>query len=120
MGDCLLFADLASKYIKLLKNNYRGYEVKYLGIYYDKWGENETDFHYFLRFKLDGEWYYMDRYKFRLCDSKLKGKKIKEITYDNNVDLAFYLTECGFKNQQEARENIISIVDNHFLQRSKK
>tara|TARA_R110000787_G_C13288288_1_gene433279 strand:- start:106 stop:483 length:378 start_codon:yes stop_codon:yes gene_type:complete len=110
MGDCILFADLASKYIKIHKNDY---DLKYISIYCDDWGGEEQEFHYYLRFKFNNKWYFMDRCECVLGRNGYKGKKVrKQITYEK-VSMGLYLSRCGFKNQLDAQEDIFKVVDKH-------
>ena len=110
----MLFADLADKYIKILKEGFNGYsDLKYVSIYRDDWGNDSDEFHYYLRFKYNNEWYFMDRYECKIGRNGYKGKRLKEITYDRQFDLVFYIIDCGFKNQIEAEEDVFKLVDKH-------
>lgn len=99
MGDCILFADLASKYIKIHKNDYH---LNYISIYCDDWGCKSNEFHYYLRFKCNNKWYFMDRYECVIGRNGYAGKRVKEITYEK-LSLGIYMSSCCFKNQIEAQ-----------------
>ena len=112
VGDCLLFSNISFLYIKYLKKTYRGYnEIKYMKIIYDKWGNDDNDFHYYLRFKFNHKWYRLDRYKCHIL-TKICGKKT-DLEKFHKYELLFHLRMLGYKTLEELQIDVYKIVDDH-------
>ena len=77
----------------------------------DRWGDEDDEFHSYIRFKCHDKWYNMDRTN---CCIREEVGNISGLTnFGNGEGLEDYMNQCGFTNKEEAQADILKVILRH-------